>query len=199
MIHVEPQQEPKTFDAQVRQPGQACVEQSQKATEECWQRCHSDLYKAYHGYCAYLAVKITRAPKSTGAVGYSTVEHFLPKGRYPHLAYEWKNYRLGCADVNNIKANKVGILDPFFIEDNWFYLDDISDEGKLYPNPALSERLRKAIDATIKKLGLNRKKFCDLRKYLLEQDPETLAEDSPFLYNEAQRLGLMNTDSSTTA
>lgn len=189
MIHVERQPEPETFDVQVRQPGLNNLAQC-RAINNYWRHCHNDLYNAYQGYCAYLAVKIPRAPDPNGNVGYSTVEHFLPKGRYPHLAYEWKNYRLGCEDINNIKDNKVGILDPFFIQDNWFYLDDISNEGKLYPNPALSRKMREAILKTIDKLGLNRAKFCNYRKTLLNEAPETLLVESPFLFHEAQRLGL---------
>ncbi len=82
-----------------------------------------------------------------------SVDHFLPKTTHPRLAYEWSNFRLASGRVNNSKSNLSGILDPFQIQDDWFYMD--LPACLLRPNPALEKPLRKQIANTINSLRLN--------------------------------------------
>lgn len=52
----------------------------------------------------------------------SSVDHLRPKVEYPHLAYEWDNYRLAWAKINSRKDESEDVLDPFSIMSGWFYL-----------------------------------------------------------------------------
>lgn len=197
MIPVPLQPEPPDFDRRVRRPGLAAFRRTGRVDRPFWSRCHEALYAAGKGYCAYLAVRIPRSPASDPRCGGSSVDHFLPKNRFPRFAYEWKNYRLACSAVNSRKGDAVGILDPFRMKEeevNWFFLNPLT--GSLSPNPALSAGRRRAVENTIQVLGLNQKTFCDYRLLLLdllEQDDgaESLRHESPFLHAEAVRLGLV--------
>lgn len=195
MIRVTPQPEPENFDKKVRQPGLAVFHRTQRANKPYWRRCHNELFAAYQAYCAYLAVRIPRSPASHDKYGGSSVDHFLPKDHYPKLAYEWKNYRLACSAINSRKDNAVGLLDPFYVGEDWFFLNPLT--GTLAPNPALSARLQNAVTKTILLLGLNEKRFCDYRMELLDLSDEkeektgSLHHESPFLYAEAVRLHLL--------
>lgn len=197
MIPVRPSPEPPDFDRRVRRPGLAAFRRIGRADKAFWRRCHDALYAAGKGYCAYLAVRIPRSPVSDPRCGGSSVDHFLPRDRFPRFAYEWKNYRLACSAVNSRKGDAVGILDPFRMkkeEADWFFLNPLT--GTLSPNPALSARRRRAVENTIQALGLNQKIFCDYRLDLLdllEQDDgaESLRCESPFLLAEAVRLRLL--------
>ena len=82
-----------------------------------------------------------------------SVDHFLPKTTHPHLAYEWGNFRLASGRVNGSKGNLTGILDPFQIQDDWFYMD--VPACLLRPNPALAKPLKNQISDTINSLRLN--------------------------------------------
>ncbi len=193
MIHVEQQPEPSDFDAKVRQKGLKWL-QTQKDNpnwdyHEYWRDASEDLYHAYHGICAYLAIYIERV---TGGV---TVDHFKPKAAYPELAYEWSNYRLASQRVNSRKREFEDVLDPFEIENEWFYLNFLS--GEVFANPGLSEGIRQKIDQTIDRLKLNDAELCRLRcrhfwEYKNhEYTSEFLKKRSPFVWAEAHRQALL--------
>ena len=78
--------------------------------KDLWFHARSDLQKRYGRICAYTCQRI---------VG-GSVDHFLPKSKYPCLAYEWSNYRLSCEAANQAKGVKVGLMDPFQIDWGWF-------------------------------------------------------------------------------
>lgn len=82
-----------------------------------------------------------------------SVDHFHPKNVRPDLAYEWSNYRLASGRVNTAKGSQIDILDPFTLNDDWFYLDLPS--CMLKPNPELEKPLRSRINSTITGLKLN--------------------------------------------
>jgi uncharacterized protein (TIGR02646 family) len=64
-----------------------------------WRR-HKELIAAMsHRKCVYCEGPIN-APRA------SHVEHFKPKSIFPSLAYEWRNYFLGCAGCNGAKGDK---------------------------------------------------------------------------------------------
>src|SRR5437870_2757527 len=107
VIHVEPRPEPPAFDAKVRQPGRLWMAgqgirldrplPSRTALEPYWRKCLPELYDAYDGTCAYVAVFFE------WVTGGATVDHFAAKSRRPRLAYEWRNYRLVCSRMNSRK------------------------------------------------------------------------------------------------
>ena len=82
-----------------------------------------------------------------------SVDHYLPKTTHPHLAYEWNNFRLASGRVNTCKGNQTGIIDPFLVENDWFFME--IPACLLRPNPTLPRELRTRISNTINSLRLN--------------------------------------------
>ena len=119
MIPVQVKPEPASFDTRVRRKGNAFlasegVPSKASAFRNYWKRISQELYSAYDGVCAYTC---------TYLVGPGTVDHFLPKTKFPHLAYEWSNYRLASERANQRKGENTDLLDPFRIKKEWFILD----------------------------------------------------------------------------
>jgi len=150
VIRVPARPEYPGFDAEVRQPGASFLLQCPTPTSKefskknFWSKAAKELHAAYGGVCAYTAMYLTEQ---------GSVDHFLPKNTHPHLAYEWSNYRLASGRVNNAKSNQANILDPFTLEDDWFFLDLPS--CMLKANPALEKPLRSQVNNTINGLKLN--------------------------------------------
>src|SRR5882724_4451217 len=121
MIPVHAAPEPEDFDNKVRVPGLAALAElvgeptgrtrrgpkrkavyarreairwDSHASLSYWTEALDDLRERYHGRCAYLAIEIPLA------VGWATVDHFVPKSHDWRLAYEWSNYRLCAGRVN---------------------------------------------------------------------------------------------------
>ena len=198
MIPVSPQPEPKDFDRKVRQKGLRFLKKSTNPSGTLskdmtfppyWLDCLDELHTLYGGICAYLAVFVERV---TGAV---SCDHFVPKSKAPTLAYEWKNYRLACARMNTRKGARTDILDPFRVQPGWFCLELVS--GRIYPNPNLPPSRRKKVQTTIERLGLddtaNRNLRADHYEGYLKgyYTSEHLKRQSPFVYEEARRQGLL--------
>ena len=109
MIHVSQRLEPTCFDVKVRQRGLEFFRResidisaplpSSIKLPTYWRSCLDELYEAYDGICAYLAIYIER---TAGGV---TVDHYAPKSKRPDLAYEWDNYRLSSSIVNSRKRD----------------------------------------------------------------------------------------------
>nr|MDT0253654.1 hypothetical protein [Endozoicomonas sp.] len=158
-----------------------------------WRDCMDELYHAYFGVCAYLAVHFERT------IGGGTVEHFAPKSRRVELAYEWSNYRLASSIVNARKNNFEDVLDPFEITTGWFHVELVS--GHIYPAPALSEDLQKQVEQTINRLGLDDKNNQEMRARHYQEYREKLYSEeflkrrSPLVWVEAHRQGLLETKS----
>ena len=97
MIRVQEKPEPEVFHATVRVKGQRYflskgIDPQNPLPEGVklnpyWRDCLDDLYYAYDGVCAYLAIYFERV------TGTATVDHFIAKSSNPALAYEWSNYR----------------------------------------------------------------------------------------------------------
>ncbi|MFO7563943.1 MAG: hypothetical protein R6X02_14950 [Enhygromyxa sp.] len=154
-----------------------------------WRHCLPQLYDAYAGICAYLCVYIERV---TGA---RTTDHFVARSREPHLAYEWSNFRLACSLMNSRKGAVAEVLDPCEIEDGWFELG-LPGFG-VKPGSGLSPTVRRAVEVTIAKLGLDDWECRDLRrKHILDYqtgrvDLRWLERESPFVARELRRCGLL--------
>jgi hypothetical protein len=150
MIQVLPQPEYPGFNAEVRAPGAAFLALNPQPTSEefrkknFWSKAAKELHAAYSGVCAYTAIYLPDQ---------GSVDHFLPKTSHPNLAYEWDNYRLASGRVNSQKANQINILDPFQIQNDWFFMD--IPACLLRANPALEKPLRAQISGTINSLRLN--------------------------------------------
>lgn len=198
MIPVEPQPEPDVFDQLVRIPGKHFLRKlsgskptyKQWKYQDHWKHIRFHLYKAYHGICAYSAHWIPCGSTVPN------IDHFIPKSVEPELAYEWGNYRLAGSLVNALKRDWQDVLDPFTIEDNWFYLHFPS--LMLHPNPELSSQLQQKIWATIDRLQLNdNQTFVEERSAWLEpycrgkEDFSVLKKNAPFIAYELERQNLV--------
>lgn len=150
MIRVAQQPEYPNFDAEVRSPGTAFLAtcpaptSAQFRKKSFWGKAARELHAAYSGICAYTAMYLPEQ---------GSVDHFLPKASHPHLAYEWANFRLASGRVNNSKGSVTEILDPFQIQNDWFYMD--IPACLLRPNPDIEKQLRNQISGTINSLRLN--------------------------------------------
>lgn len=73
--------------------------------------------QVYRNTCAYFGIHI---PDNSGS---AEIDHYLHKSNHAtRLAYDWANYRLACKKANSKKGTKQ-VLDPFFVQDQWFLLD----------------------------------------------------------------------------
>lgn len=199
MIPVVPQPEPKPpefdFEEKVRKKGQTFLARTPKPTTKQFNRhaywqgeCLECLYEAYGQTCAYAALWI---PEGTGT---PTVDHFKPKMKFPHLAYEWTNFRLASQRWNGIKRDWEDVLDPFEIEYGWFLLNFFT--LRVFPNEELPTDTKSKVARTIERLNLNKPKFRKIRASWLKRycnglPFELFRKDAPFIAHELERQGLV--------
>lgn len=151
MIPVTQQPEPAHFDSEVRQPGQSFLRNNPSPhgkdwrNHDYWRKIHKDLYQVYSGRCVYTGMWFAPVSKS--------VDHFRPKSIYPHLAYEWSNYRLTTQKTNSYKEDHDDIIDPFLVQPEWFILEIPTCLIKAGSNVTKLERIQ--IEHTIDVLKLN--------------------------------------------
>lgn len=191
MIRVALQPEYPNFNAEVRVPGAAFLATCQTPTSDqfkrknFWSRAARELHAAYSGICAYTAMYLPEQ---------GSVDHFLPKANHPQLAYEWNNFRLASGRVNSSKGNGLNILDPFEVQDDWFYMD--IPACLLRPNPDLDKPIRNQISGTINSLRLNQddnyvQERCNILMDYARADVSMgfLERRYPFLAKEVTRQG----------
>ena len=151
MIPVQSKPEYPDFDAQVRQRGQAFLQRNPSPNSRefrkhnYWTMALGNLYEAYDRVCAYTSRELTHS---------GSVDHYRPKSKHPHLAYEWDNYRLARQTINARKGESEEVVDPFIVQQGWFTLDLPSCLIK--PGQGLSREIRSKVNSTINTLGLNR-------------------------------------------
>jgi len=198
MIPVTPQPEPEDFDTKVRQPGlawlakqgiaPACPPPKASDLPAYWSRSNKQLWAAYSGVCAYLAIFLEW---STGA---SSTDHFIAKSRNAGAAYDWDNYRLSYLGPNRNKGRFDDVLDPFLLQANTFFINFSS--GRIYPNPALPTDAINLAAKTIKRLDLDSPENREMRARHYRDyvtggcSLEYLRLHSPFVYLEILRQGL---------
>lgn len=191
MIRVAKRPEPTNFDKNVRQPGKkylSSVKVPKFEKANFWKFAASDLHEAYDKVCSYSCFYLTNW-------GGCSIDHFLPKSRYPAQAYEWSNYRLANQRINSYKGNSEEVLDPFVIQDGWFVLDFPSCLVK--PGEGLDAKTLQKVTKTIDILRLNRddnfvQERCDLMTSFADGEV-TLAfmqKRCPFLAKEITRQNL---------
>jgi len=207
MIPVTPQPEPASFYRTVRQPGLAWLNDKKSAIKgrgyninnplpkvrgyfpPYWRNCLNDLHKSYAGICAYLAVYIERATGATSA------DHFVAKSADAGLAYEWSNYRLACLAMNARKRAFDDVLDPFTLPPDVFRLELVS--GRIFINPAITGPLADAAKDTLERLKLDSPNNRSMRSRHYQNYTQSdisaahLCKMSPFVWQEAQRQGLL--------
>lgn len=189
MMRVQAQPEYSNFDKQVRQRGQRFLKSCPRPTRKqfkghhYWGAALDELRDAYNRLCAYT----TRELVYTGSV-----DHFRPKSKYPHLAYEWDNYRFARTTINSRKGDSEDVIDPFNVRDGWFTLDMPSCLIK--PGHDIAKNIQDAVKATIDVLRLNSDdRLVDERCRLLvsladdEITLEYLDKHYPFLSAEVRR------------
>jgi hypothetical protein len=190
LIPVIKQPEPLGFDRTVRQPGLKFLAENPntnfKGRCNYWINARMDLYNAYNKVCAYSCFYL---------VTDGTIDHFLPKKKYPTMAYEWSNYRLALPRINSYKGDSTNIIDPFIVQNGWFLLDFPSCLVKAGSN--LSQEILDQISNTIDELRLNDDDFlvqerCEIMlSYANEELPLSFLEKRyPFLATEINRQEL---------
>lgn len=200
MIQVIPQPEPEDFDRRVRQPGYAWLAEagirlddeppvSNKLPNYWAQGLYNhELWCAYRGVCAYLAIHFEFAS------GAASTDHYVAKSKNAGAAYEWRNYRLACIAANRHKSDFEDVLDPFEIQPDTFHLNLVN--GKIHPNPLMAPDIVLKALHTIKRLRLdshihNEMRLRHFNTYLRHKNEEVLKEYSPFVWAEALRQGLL--------
>lgn len=198
MIPVTLQPEPSDFDESVRQKGHAWLAINgitqntapliASALPNYWRKSNKELWNAYSGVCAYLAIYFE------WGLGASSTDHFVAKSKHAGDAYEWKNYRLSCLGANRNKHKFDDVLDPIGLAFDMFFLNLAN--GHIRANPRLNGVDKAAIKKTIARLKLNSAEHKEMRakhfvRYLRKKDEESLKELSPFVWYESQRQGLL--------
>ncbi|MEE3716051.1 hypothetical protein V2H45_04730 [Tumidithrix elongata RA019] len=138
--------EPEDFDEKVRQKGNQWLRKNpDKLPKDYWSISNSDLAKRFDDLCSYAVMRI---PSGNG-----TVDHYLSKKNYPHLAYEWSNYRHAFSRINGCKQNyDTRILDPFEVDEDWFEI--ILPSLQLVLTPLIPQEFRDRAKFTLKQLQL---------------------------------------------
>lgn len=133
MITVSSPPEPPNFDAQARQPGNRWLANHPEAKRprDYWSSFKGDLANGFNHLCGYSAMY--------EPIG--TVDHYLSCENYPHLAYEWSNYRYAAQWINSSKRTlDEQILDPWY----QLYLDrDLTLTGLETKAPLIARAIRK--------------------------------------------------------
>ena len=150
MIHIQAKPEYPKFDKEVRQRGQRFLRSCPNPTSRMfkkhnyWSKARDELHAAYNRLCAYTTRELVQE---------GSVDHFKPKTKHPHLAYEWDNYRLARQAINSRKGESESVIDPFVVRKGWFVLEMPSCLIK--PGQNITKEIRKSVNATIDILGLN--------------------------------------------
>lgn len=211
MIRVELAPEPDVVDRTVRQPGLRAIAElvgepssprpgprrvpiaqrrediPPSAFPAFWTEAIDDLLTSYRRLCAYTSLYIYPA---TGA---PTVDHLWPKSQRWDQVYEWSNYRLACSLVNAYKGAAFEVLDPFEIDDDWFGLELVGYQ--VISRDGLDPEVRRRVEETIDRLGLNSDRCCRERAeygegYLSGDLTLTyLDSHAPFIARELRRQG----------
>ncbi len=213
MIPVVRAQEPKSFDAKVRQPGLSAIDElvgrpprikrpgprrAKIAESEAqipadrfppiWRKALDDMMELYEQRCAYLAMFIEET-------GNPTVDHVTPKSLAWDKIYEWSNYRLCAAVVNSKKGDLLGCVDPVDAQYGWFELEIAS--GRVVRGGSAPRAQHVKIDATLPLLNI--RDCCRQRRRYVEEyrrgpgakgiDLEYLEYRAPFIAAELRRQG----------
>lgn len=191
MIPVGAKPEYAAFDAEVRVPGKQFLRANPTPSSRdfqghrYWRHAKGKLCDAYVR-CAYTSLRPIGKDVS--------VDHFLPKVKYPQDAYEWDNYRLARPKLNESKGDSEAVVDPFHVRKGWFVLDMPS--CLVRPGDNLDGRTRGEVAASIDVLKLNCNDLATERSdWLVDLAKEVfpiehVRREYPFLAFEVERQGV---------
>lgn len=167
MIRVTKIEPTASYEQKVRIPGEAFLALNPLPTREqfkrndFWTEIHDEMYDAYQGICMYCASWTPRTP--TGAsLWQSSIDHFIPKGVFPKLAYDWSNFRLCRNDINTNKGEDLYVPDPFAIRNDWFAIDFAT--WRVGPSETAPIYVRNRIRSSFVRLGLNEDAYVEERQ-----------------------------------
>lgn len=161
--HAPPPPEPPDFDAEVRVPGLAWLEetlapwfektlpkdqpeQKHPTFPPHWTspQCKDALFTHFQDRCAYSCVR-----------DYSLqVDHYLSTENHPNLAYEWTNLRPIASWLNSTKGTKDdAVLDPYEVGEDWFRL--LLPSMLLEMTDVVPPEVRSRAEYTLKELHLD--------------------------------------------
>lgn len=155
-----------------------------------WRDVMDEMWDAYHGLCAYLAMYIEPA------TGSASVDHVVPRSHSWRLVYEWSNYRLAASLINGKKSDLELVLDPFKIKPGTFGLEFVTME--VVPGRAVAGSMRRKAEETISTLGLNLPDCVDQRSSYfvdykrVEISLAYLTRRAPFIASELRLQGKLN-------
>ena len=155
-----------SYEERVRLPGEAFLAANPSPTREqfkrndFWTEIHDEMYEAYQGICMYCASWTPRTP-TRASFWQTSIDHFMPKGRYPSLAYDWSNFRLCRSDINTNKGEDELVPDPFGIRNKWFTIDFAT--WRIGPTDTAPIYIRNRIRSTFVRLGLNEDAYIEER------------------------------------
>lgn len=150
---------PPPYISKVKEPGEVFLRANPVPTSKDWSRhnywrfIHSYLYKRLGGICVYCASWTPRHNESFEGTDSTSIDHFVPKSINPQRAYDWNNFRLCRARLNNLKGEHTDVLDPCAMTNRCFMLD--FSTFLIKPAHDLSASLEKQVRSTIKRLRLN--------------------------------------------
>jgi len=197
MIRIQKFNPPDNFDIRVKNPGIKFLldtpnpNNNQWKKHNYWKNAHNDLYNLYNGICAFCSTWTPRGFGSNDPSQMTSIDHFIPKVHRPTLAYEWDNFRLCKARINSNKGESLEIIDPQYIDGDWFILD--FDTFLINSNEGLPVYLTNRIERTIEILDLNHNDFVEqridiIKAYVLEYVTFIqLEEKFPFIAYEMLR------------
>jgi hypothetical protein len=119
------------------------------------------MYNEYQGICMYCASWTPRTPRNASFIQ-TSIDHFMPKGIFPKLAYEWSNFRLCRNDINTRKGQDCYIPDPFAIQNEWFAIDFTT--WRVGPSTSAPDYIKNRIRCTFVMLGLNDDNYIEERQ-----------------------------------
>ena len=127
---------------------------AEKPSDSLWTRFRDCLRSRFHGICGYCEEEVDQSNAS--------VDHFMPKSKFPELVYEWSNWVFACQPCNQSKGDKWpddSYVDPCACSpserpENFFYFDLYT--GEILPKPGLSPERRSRAWQTINDVGLNK-------------------------------------------
>ena len=197
MIRIMQQHVPVDFEKKVRVPGNfflaSCPSPSGKdwKKHQYWRYISREMYQSYQGICAYTCEWFPETPAQ------NSIDHFLPKSKYPHLAYDWRNYRLATRKTNKYKDDDDSLVDPFHVQFGWFELSIPS--CLIVPGKNISQQERAMIEHTISTLKLNDDdEFVDSRYNIIQFyingrfQVSDMQRKYPFIASELERQDLLD-------
>ena len=184
------------YEIKVRIPGEEFLASNPEPTRadfnrnDYWKEIHDEMYDAYAGICMYCASWTPRTPRGA-SLQQTSIDHFLPKSKYPALAYDWSNFRLCRSDINARKGRDVLVPDPLGIRNAWFVIDFTT--WRVGPSGSAPIYIKNRIRTAFVILGLNEDPYIEERETVaaiyvhrpLERDQ--LSVLYPFLISELTR------------